>query len=90
MQINYTFLKAHALSMLKQAQKDFNKNPNSTNWTVLTTAMLVHQQVTALRIDRNIGNLCERLSTRPFGDWPEAIVSHATGMTVRDILTQHS
>jgi hypothetical protein len=90
MTIDYTYLKAHALSALKLAQRQFNKNPNSTNWTLLTHAMLVHQQVTALRIDRNIGHLCERLGRTPLGDWAEVIVRHATGLTVRDILTQHA
>lgn len=88
--ITYTYLKAHALSMLKVAQKDFNKNPNSANWSVLTRCMLVHQQVIALRTDGNIGHLCERLDKTAPADWPESIVRHATGLTVQDILTQNA
>jgi hypothetical protein len=86
MEINYTTLKAHVLSNLKLAQKNFNKNPNSTYWEVLTRAMLVHQQVSALQRDRNIGHLCERLNRISFGDWDEVIVKHALGLTIRDVL----
>ena len=86
MEITYTYLKAHVLNNLKLAQKNFNKNPNSTYWTVLTRAMLVHQQVTALQKDRNVGHLCERLARIPLGDWDEQIVNHALGLTIRDVL----
>lgn len=86
MEINYTTLKAHVLSNLKLAQKNFNKHPTSTYWEVLTRAMLVHQQVSALQRDRNIGHLCERLNRIPFGDWDETIVKHALGLSIRDVL----
>ncbi len=34
--ITLPLVQAHCLSMLKQAQKDFNKNPNSAHFDVLT------------------------------------------------------
>ena len=86
MQIDYTFLKTHALNNLKLAQKQFMKNPNTINWEVATTAMLVYQQVHSLRNDKNFYVLRERLIGLPLGDWSEAIVRHSTGLSVRDIL----
>jgi hypothetical protein len=85
--LTYSSLQAFALNQLKDSQKAFNKNPNSANWQAATEAMLVHQQVTALRKDQNLHCLLERLSSLPLLLWAEAIVRHATGLSVRDVLT---
>ena len=91
MTLTLPHVQAFALSMLKQAQKDFNKNPNSTNWEVLTRAMLTHQQAQlvarVLRSQDNIDLMLEHLSALPLGEWPDLIVKRATGLTVRDVLT---
>jgi hypothetical protein len=90
MQITLPFVQAHCLSMLKLAQKNFNKNPNSTNFSALTSAMLAHQQ--AAHIGRtqhgcSINLLLEKLEALPFGAWPETIVKFTTGLTIREVLT---
>jgi hypothetical protein len=84
--LTYSSLQTFALNQLKECQKSFNKNPNSSNWEAVTQAMLVHQQVTALKTDRNLHHLLERLSGLPLLLWAEAVVRHATGLSVRDIL----
>jgi hypothetical protein len=84
--LTYSSLQTFALNQLKGSQKAFNKNPNSSNWEAVTQAMLVHQQVTALKNDRNLHHLLERLSGLPLLLWAEAVVRHATGLSVRDIL----
>ena len=86
MQITYPNVKTIVLRELKAAQAIFNTNPNSINWEVLTRAMLVHQQIQSLRKDANIQHLLDRLEPLPLGKWGDAIVHHATGMSVRDIL----
>jgi hypothetical protein len=89
--ITLPLVQAHCLSMLKQAQKDFNKNPNSAHFDVLTRAMLTHQQAQhvarALRSQSNVDLMLEQLSALPLGEWPELIVKRATGLTIRDVLT---
>lgn len=90
MTLTLSLVQAHCLSMLKQAQRNFNKNPNSTNWEVLTRAMLTHQQAQivarVLRSQDNIDLMLEQLSALPLGEWPDLIVKRATGLTVRDVL----
>ena len=90
MQITHKFLKAHALSCLKQAQSAFNKNPNSSNWDAVTSAMLVHQQVQAVRLPADAENLGWKLESQPIIRWPETIVLHTTGLTIKEILNQHA
>lgn len=91
MTLTLSLVQAHCLSMLKQAQKDFNKNPNSTHFDVLTRAMLTHQQAQhvarVLRSQDNVDLMLEQLSALPLGDWPDLIVKRATGLTIRDVLT---
>ena len=90
MQITLSYVKAFALSALKTAQKNFNKNPNSTNFEVLTRAMVTHQQAQCvarvLRSQDNVDMMLEKLTALPLGEWPETIVKTATGVTIRDIL----
>lgn len=91
MNVTYDYVKTFALSALKQAQKDFNKNPNTVCWDGLTRAMLVHQQAQSaarvLRSQSNIDLMLEKLTTKPLGEWPETIVKSTTGMTIKDVLT---
>jgi hypothetical protein len=90
MQITLSYVQAFALSALKTAQKQFNKNPSSTNFEVLTRAMVTHQQAQCvarvLRSQDNIDLMLEKLTALPLGEWPETIVKTATGVTIRDIL----
>jgi hypothetical protein len=86
MQITHTYIKAHALSNLKRAQSAFNKHPSSSNWCALTSAMLVHQQITSARLRSDIDHLCEKLTLLPLGNWPETIVRHTTGLTIKEVL----
>ena len=90
MQITLSYVQAFALSSLKTAQKNFNKNPSSTNFDVLTRAMLVHQQATqvarVLRSQDNIDLMLDKLSAQPLGNWPDIIVKSALGMTIQDVL----
>jgi hypothetical protein len=92
--ITYDYVKTFALNALKQAQKDFNKNPNTVYWDGLTRAMLTHQQAQAaarvLRSQSNIDLMLEKLAAKPLGDWPEIIVKSTTGMTIKDVLTQQA
>ena len=91
MQITLPVVQSYALTTLKLAQKNFNKYPSSTNWEVLTRAMLTHQQAQlvarVLRSQDNIDLMLEKLAALPLGDWPDVIVKSATGLTVRDVLT---
>jgi hypothetical protein len=86
MQITYSYVKTFALRQLKVAQSMFNHNPNSIHWNVLTRSMLVHQQTQLLAKDANRQHLLDRLETLPLGQWDEAIVRHATGMSVTEVL----
>jgi hypothetical protein len=90
MQITLSYVQAFALSMLKNAQKQFNKHPSSTNFVTLNRAMLVHQQAfcvaSVLRSQDNINLMLDKLSALPLGDWPDAIVKSATGMTIDQVL----
>jgi hypothetical protein len=91
MQITLTHVQAHCLAMLKAAQRNFNKNPNSTHFEVLTHAMLTHQQAQhitrVLRTKDDINLMLAQLSALPLGDWPDLIVERATGLTIRAVLT---
>jgi hypothetical protein len=89
MQITHTYVKAYALSALKRAQAEFNKNPSSSNWCAVTSAMLVHQQASAVRFASDIERLCDTLTPLPLGEWPAAIVDHTTGMTIKQVLAQN-
>ena len=90
MQITLSYVQSFALSALKTAQREFNKNPNSINWEVLTRAMLTHQQAQCvarnLRSQDNIDLLLEKLTALPLSDWPETIVKTASGHTIREVL----
>lgn len=90
MQITLPYVQSFALNALKLAQKNFNKNPNSTNFSVLTSAMLTHQQ--AAHISRtlhgcSINLLLGKLEALPLGAWPETIVKFTTGLSIREVLT---
>lgn len=91
MQITLSYVQAFALSALKTAQREFNKNPSSANWATLTNAMLTHQQAQyvarALRSKDSIDLMLDKLAALPLGEWPETIVKSATGLTIRDALT---
>ena len=91
MTLTLSLVQAHCLSMLKQAQRNFNKNPNSLHFEVLTHAMLAHQQAQhvarVLRSQSSINLMLEELSALPLGDWPDLIVKRATGLSIRDVLT---
>lgn len=79
-------LQEHTLNTLKQHQKAFNKNPNSLNWHMLTRSMLVYQQAIMLNKDANVQHLLERLPTLTMGEWEQAIVQHALGMSIEQAL----
>jgi len=91
MQITLPYVQAFALSALKTAQREFNKNPNSANFTALSRAMVTHQQAQyvarALRSQENIDLMLDKLSALPLGEWPETIVKSATGLSIQSILT---
>lgn len=90
MQITLPYVQAFALSALKTAQREFNKNPSSANFAVLTRAMVTHQQAQCvarvLRSQDNIDMMLDKLTALPLGEWPETIVKTATGVTISDIL----
>ncbi len=90
MQITLPYVQAFALSALKTAQREFNKNPNSANFTALSRAMVTHQQAQcmarALRSQDNIDLAMDKLSALPLGEWPETIVECATGVSIQSIL----
>jgi hypothetical protein len=86
MQLTHTYIKSYALSALKRAQAEFNKHPNSSNWCEVTSAMLVHQQVLAVRLTSDIERLSEMLTPLPLGEWPAAIVNYTTGQTIKQVL----
>jgi hypothetical protein len=90
MLITLSYVQAFALSALKTAQRDFNKNPNSANFTALSRAMVTHQQAQGvarvLRSQDNIDLMLNKLSVLPLGEWPETIVHSATGVSIQNIL----
>jgi hypothetical protein len=78
-----------SLDNLKTAQRHFNANPNSTNWNVLTKAMLVYQQITQLSKPSNAESLTDllaRLDAMTASQWPETIVQHSLNMSIADAL----
>ena len=79
-------LQNHTLTNLKQAQKGFNKNPNSIQWYCLTRTMLAYQQAMQLGKDANVQHLLDRLPNLTMGEWNEAIVQHSLGMSMRQAL----
>ena len=88
MQVTHTQIKSFALSELKRAQSAFTKHPSSGNWCAVTSAMLVHQQASAVRFASDIERLCDTLTPLTLGEWPAAIVDHTTGMTIKQVLSQ--
>jgi hypothetical protein len=79
-------LQEHTLNILKQHQKAFNKHPTSINWHLLTRSMLTYQQAVMLNKDANVQHLLERLPTLTMGEWEQAIVQHALGMSIEQAL----
>jgi hypothetical protein len=78
-----------SLDNLKTAQRHFNANPNSTNWNVLTKAMLVYQQITQLSKPSNIeslSDLLKHLESTTASQWPEIIVQHSLNMSIAEAL----
>jgi hypothetical protein len=74
---------------LKTAQKHFNANPSSTNYSILTRAMLVYQQVSQLHKPCNAKStapLMTQLEAMTPSEWPETIVRHSLNMSIADAL----
>jgi hypothetical protein len=78
-----------AKKRLAVAQREFAKNPNSTNWNVALRAMFVWQQVehTFLRGGvRSAYSLCSDLGELPYGEWDDVISLATVGTTVGQAL----
>ena len=69
------FIKAE----LKSAQKAFEKNPTSSNWTLVTDRMLAHQQLVQMvkfsKINATYASKIDALWLQPMGAWGEGIVN---------------
>jgi hypothetical protein len=69
-----------------RAQKDFAKNPSSTNWVAVKRSMLVYQQLIQLtreaRLTPTINTELANLGYVPMGEWPERIVDLSLGMSI--------
>jgi hypothetical protein len=79
---------AWAKSTLTAAQKDFAKNPNSTNWDVCLRAMFTYQQIGfAIRssaVDRE--KLAFDLNANPVGEWQNAICRATLGLGIKQCI----
>ena len=69
-----------------RAQKDFEKNPSSTNWVAVKRSMLVYQQLIQLireaRLTPTINTELANLDYVPMGEWAERIVDLSLGMSI--------
>lgn len=81
-------LRTWAQGQLKQAQRQFNKNPNAAHWAVCTRAMLVFQQVDyacrSASVDR-VALLLD-LDHKPVGHWDDIICRATTGKSVAEAI----
>jgi hypothetical protein len=75
----------YALNSMTHTQRQFRKNPSSTNWRMVLRSMLVYQQVTTARIDKQ-RKIIDAVTALPMGDWDEAIVQAALGMTISEVI----
>lgn len=81
--ITFDNVKAFAKNSLKDAQREFGKNPTSQNWDAVLRAMLVYQQ---LRYVKNEKALIEKLASLTLGEWPECIVRWVLGISISQAL----
>jgi hypothetical protein len=70
---------------MTHTQRQFRKNPSSTNWQMVLRSMLVYQQVTTARIDKQ-RKIIDAVTALPMGDWDEAIVQAVLGMTISEVI----
>jgi hypothetical protein len=75
----------YALNSMTHTQRQFRKNPSSTNWQMVLRSMLVYQQVTTARIDKQ-RKIIDAVTALPMGDWDEAIVQAVLGMTISEVI----
>ena len=75
----------YASNSMTHTQRQFRKNPSSTNWRMVLRSMLVYQQVTTARIDKQ-RKIIDAVTPLPMGDWDEAIVQAALGMTISEVI----
>jgi len=75
----------YALNSMTHTQRQFRKNPSSTNWRMVLRSMLVYQQVTTARIDKQ-RKIIDAVTALPMGDWDEAIVQAVLGMTISEVI----
>lgn len=82
--MNVTQFKLEAQKHFREMSKQFEKNPNSTNWLQLYAAMLIHQQAVQIRNWRVAEY--ETLFTNPelknFLDYAMLVVDKETGQTL--------
>ena len=76
----------YALNSMTHTQRQFRKNPSSTNWRMVLRSMLVYQQVTTARTFDKQGKIINAVTALPMGDWDEAIVQAALGMTISEVI----
>lgn len=88
--LNFDFPVKWAKDHLVNAQKQFNREPNATNWNVCLRAMITHQQLGyALRsatVDKD--KLFHELECSPLGDWQDLICLNALGLSCADALNK--
>ena len=75
-------------TLMVQDQRQFNKNPTSTNWAVAQRGMLAYQQAMYLPKQplAQQAELLQRLYELPLGLWGECIVRAVTGQSIGQIL----
>lgn len=73
---------------IDQTQRQFKKNPNSTNWNECLRALFIYQQleyaVRSSTVDRDA--LSRKLDVTPLGAWGDAISIATVGTPVRESL----
>lgn len=80
-------------TLLKWANKDFNKYPNATHWIVQTRAAFVYQQAfyffnNASRTASEKQHLLALLEKEPTGNWGDVICQFVLGVSLKDALRE--
>lgn len=80
---------------LQQANREFAKYPNATNWNVQQRLAFTYQQAfyflsLSTRTQAQKWELMVDLSTDPLGNWGDTVCRHALGMNLQKALNEYA
>jgi len=80
---------------LQQANREFSKYPNATNWNVQQRLAFTYQQAfyflnsSSRSLDQKFAFLTA-LSREPNGNWGDVVCQHCLGMTLQKALNEYA